>query len=69
MNNLSGTTRFQYVCANGLVSNPRIVGSGLLLNLNTKSDSVTVLVPNILQYVYAGNDAFNDLWSKLQTKK
>lgn len=66
VNNLSNVTRFQYVCANGLVSNPRIVSSGLLLNLDTKAGSVTVLVPNILQYVYVGSDVFNDLWGKLQ---
>ncbi|MFN3267932.1 MAG: hypothetical protein ACK416_01585, partial [Zestosphaera sp.] len=66
VNDLSNVTQFKYVCANGLVSNPRIVSAGLLLNLNTKTGSVTVLVPNVLQYVYADSSVFSDLWSKLQ---
>jgi len=66
VNNLSNIDQFQYVCANGLVSNPRIVSSGLLLDLNTMSGSVTVLVPNVLKYVYGNDIAFNDKWNKLQ---
>ncbi len=66
VNNLSNIDQFQYVCANGLVSNPRVVSSGLLLDLNTMSGSVTVLVPNILKYIYGNDTAFNDKWDKLQ---
>ncbi|MEM0474829.1 MAG: hypothetical protein QXS11_06005 [Zestosphaera sp.] len=69
VNNLSNVSQFQYVCANGLVSNPRIVSSGLLLNLDTRAGSVTVLVPNILQYMYANSEVFSSLWGRLQVAR
>jgi len=52
VDSLKGLDEYKYVCVKGIISNPRNVSSGLLFDVSTKTGSVTVLVPNVLNYMY-----------------
>lgn len=62
---LRGIEEFTYVCARGLISNPRNVSAGLLFDIATVSDSVTVLVPNTFRYKYRDHERFPSVWEGL----
>lgn len=65
VSSLQGVEEFTYVCATGTVLNPRNVSAGLLFNLVTGKDSITVLVPQTFSYRYSGHYAFNNVWNSL----
>ncbi len=56
VDSLDGIPEYSYVCAQGLVKSPRNVSSGLLFDVATSRDTVTVLIPTIISHVY-GDDA------------
>ncbi len=53
---LENIAEYSYVCVQGLVKSPRNVSSGLLFDVATSRDTVTVLIPIILNHVY-GDEA------------
>ncbi len=52
---LSISMENMYVRASGIVTSTRNVSSGLLLDLDTGEDTITVLVPKALDYMYRDN--------------
>ncbi|MEM4557933.1 MAG: hypothetical protein QW251_03975 [Desulfurococcaceae archaeon] len=65
VSSLAGIEQFRYVCAQGIIVNPRNVSAGLLFDLRTPVDSVTVLVPRTFVYRYGNRAEFAEKWRGL----
>ncbi|MEM4722892.1 MAG: hypothetical protein QXJ36_06395 [Desulfurococcaceae archaeon] len=64
---LADIDEYSYVCVRGVVSNARNVSAGLLIDLTTAEDTVTILVPRTFNYRFKGREDYGIKWKALNT--
>ncbi len=62
---LANVPENEYVRAKGVIRELRYVSSGILLDVDTGNDTITVLIPKVLDYVYTNDTEYLDIKTSL----